>query len=71
MVCELSKRGRQGVAMGFDDGAVVVKMGREEPAVSMDNGRQADLGQAIPRSYLSVIKSTGEFCSEHIVERVN
>lgn len=23
--------------MGFDDGAVVVKMGREEPAVSMDN----------------------------------
>ena len=26
----------EGVAMGFDDGAVVVKMGREEPAVSMD-----------------------------------
>lgn len=22
--------------MGFDDGAVVVKLGREEPAVSMD-----------------------------------
>ena len=30
------QRGRQGVAIGFDDGAVVVKMGREEPAVSMD-----------------------------------
>ncbi|KAI9795959.1 MAG: hypothetical protein M1835_004853 [Candelina submexicana] len=35
--CVSYQRGRQGVAMGFDDGAVVVKMGREEPAVSMDS----------------------------------
>lgn len=35
--CVSYQRGRQGVAMGFDDGAVVVTMGREEPAVSMDN----------------------------------
>ena len=35
--CVSYQRGRQGIAMGFDDGAVVVKMGREEPAVSMDN----------------------------------
>lgn len=34
--CISYQRGRQGIAMGFDDGAVVVKMGREEPAVSMD-----------------------------------
>ncbi|KAG2413678.1 coatomer beta' subunit [Aspergillus terreus] len=34
--CIAYQRGRQGIAMGFDDGAVVVKMGREEPAVSMD-----------------------------------
>lgn len=34
--CVSSQKGRQGIAMGFDDGAVVVKMGREEPAVSMD-----------------------------------
>lgn len=34
--CISHQRGRQGVAIGFDDGAVVVKMGREEPAVSMD-----------------------------------
>ena len=34
--CISHQRGQQGVAMGFDDGAVVVKMGREEPAVSMD-----------------------------------
>lgn len=34
--CVGYQRGRQGVAIGFDDGAVVVKMGREEPAVSMD-----------------------------------
>jgi len=25
------------VAVGFDEGAVVIKMGREEPAVSMDS----------------------------------
>ncbi|KAL9105168.1 MAG: hypothetical protein Q9187_008786, partial [Circinaria calcarea] len=35
--CVSYQRGRQGIAVGFDDGAVVVKMGREEPAVSMDN----------------------------------
>ncbi|KAJ5176067.1 uncharacterized protein N7482_001944 [Penicillium canariense] len=34
--CVSYQQGRQGIAMGFDDGAVVVKMGREEPAVSMD-----------------------------------
>lgn len=36
--CVSYQRGRQGIAVGFDDGAVVVKMGREEPAVSMDAG---------------------------------
>ena len=35
--CVGYQRGRQGLAMGFDDGAVVVSMGREEPAVSMDS----------------------------------
>lgn len=35
--CVSYQRGKQGIAMGFDDGAVVVKMGREEPAVSMDS----------------------------------
>ncbi|KAF4555540.1 Coatomer subunit beta-like protein 2 [Elsinoe fawcettii] len=34
--CVSYQRGKQGIAVGFDDGAVVVKMGREEPAVSMD-----------------------------------
>ncbi|KAF2836124.1 COPI vesicle coat beta [Patellaria atrata CBS 101060] len=34
--CVSSQKGKQGIAVGFDDGAVVVKMGREEPAVSMD-----------------------------------
>ncbi|KAJ5438579.1 uncharacterized protein N7458_009577 [Penicillium daleae] len=34
--CVSYQQGRQGIAMGFDDGAVVVKMGREEPAASMD-----------------------------------
>ena len=35
--CVSYQKGKQGVAVGFDDGAVVVKLGREEPAVSMDN----------------------------------
>lgn len=34
--CIAYQRGRQEIAMGFDDGAVVIKMGREEPAASMD-----------------------------------
>lgn len=34
--CVAYQRGKQGVGIGFDDGAVVVKMGREEPAASMD-----------------------------------
>src|SRR6478609_10607124 len=34
--CVSYQKGKQGVAVGFDDGAVVFKLGREEPAVSMD-----------------------------------
>ncbi|KAL2760177.1 hypothetical protein ACRALDRAFT_1046563 [Sodiomyces alcalophilus JCM 7366] len=34
--CVAYQKGQQGVAVGFDDGLVVVKLGREEPAVSMD-----------------------------------
>jgi coatomer subunit beta' len=32
------QKSKNGVALGFDDGAVVISMGREEPAVSMDAG---------------------------------
>jgi coatomer subunit beta' len=31
------QRGKNALAIGFDEGCVVVKMGREEPAVSMDS----------------------------------
>ena len=34
--CVSAQKGQQGIAVGYDDGAVVVKLGREEPAVSMD-----------------------------------
>lgn len=34
--CVAYLRGKQNIAVGFDDGMVVVKMGRETPAVSMD-----------------------------------
>ncbi|CUS10635.1 unnamed protein product [Tuber aestivum] len=36
--CVSSQKGKNAIAMGFDEGCVVVKMGREEPAVSMDTG---------------------------------
>lgn len=31
------RKGSNNVAFGFDEGTVVIKLGREEPAVSMDN----------------------------------
>lgn len=34
--CVSYQKGKQGVGVGFDDGVVVIKMGREEPAISMD-----------------------------------
>jgi len=34
--CGSYQKGKQGIAVGYDDGAVVIKLGREEPAVSMD-----------------------------------
>ncbi|KAF8425927.1 coatomer WD associated region-domain-containing protein [Tirmania nivea] len=34
--CVAYQRGKNALAMGFDEGCVVVRMGREEPAVSMD-----------------------------------
>lgn len=35
--CVSYQRGKNALAIGFDEGCVVVKMGREEPAVSMDS----------------------------------
>lgn len=34
--CVSYQKGKQGIAVGYDEGSVVVKLGREEPAVSMD-----------------------------------
>jgi coatomer subunit beta' len=34
--CVAYQRGKQNIAVGFDEGMVVLKMGREEPAMSMD-----------------------------------
>jgi coatomer subunit beta' len=34
--CVSYQRGKQNIAIGFDEGMVVLKMGREEPAMSMD-----------------------------------
>ncbi|KAG8531706.1 uncharacterized protein KY384_003338 [Bacidia gigantensis] len=58
--CVSYQRGQQGIAVGFDDGAVVVKMGREEPAVSMDSSgkmiwaRQNEIVSAIIKSESSI-----------------
>ncbi|QIW99979.1 hypothetical protein AMS68_005497 [Peltaster fructicola] len=60
--CVSYQRGKQGIAMGFDDGAVVVKMGREEPAVSMDGSgkiiwaRHAEILSAVIRGGDSNLK---------------
>lgn len=35
--CVSYQKGKNGIGIGFDDGVVVIKMGREEPAMSMDN----------------------------------
>ncbi|BFZ57035.1 Coatomer subunit beta' [Savitreella phatthalungensis] len=35
--CCSAIRGRNELCMGFDEGSVVIKMGREQPAISMDN----------------------------------
>ncbi|KAG0165859.1 Coatomer subunit beta' [Apophysomyces sp. BC1034] len=35
--CMAYQKGGNNIALGFDDGSVVIKLGREEPAVSMDN----------------------------------
>ncbi|KAI9732592.1 MAG: hypothetical protein M1834_003928 [Cirrosporium novae-zelandiae] len=58
--CCSYQRGKQGIAMGFDDGAVVVKMGREEPAVSMDGSgkliyaRHSEVLSAVIRNDVTV-----------------
>ena len=60
--CVSYQRGKQGVAVGFDDGAVVVKMGREEPAVSMDSSgkiiwaRHSEILSAVIKSADASIK---------------
>lgn len=35
--CVSYQKGKQSIAVGYDEGSVVVKLGREEPAVSMDS----------------------------------
>jgi coatomer subunit beta' len=58
--CVSYQRGKQGVAVGFDEGAVVVKMGREEPAVSMDSSGKL-IWARHSEVVSSIIKGGGEF----------
>jgi hypothetical protein len=58
--CIAYQRGKNALAIGFDEGCVVVKMGREEPAVSMD--ASGKLVWARHNEVLSaVIKQSGEY----------
>ena len=34
--CAVCRRGSNLIALGYDEGSIVVQMGREEPAMSMD-----------------------------------
>src|SRR5437762_2276836 len=57
--CVGYQRGR-GIAMGFDDGAVVVSMGREEPAVSMDSGGKIVWARAGQNEVVSMVVKGGD-----------
>jgi coatomer subunit beta' len=58
--CVGYQRGRQGLAMGFDDGAVVVSMGREEPAVSMDSGGKIVWARTGQNEVVSMVVKGGD-----------
>src|SRR5437764_14751715 len=49
-----------GIAMGFDDGAVVVSMGREEPAVSMDSGGKIVWARTGQNEVVSMVVKGGD-----------
>jgi coatomer subunit beta' len=53
--CVSYQKGKQSVAAGFDDGAVVIQLGREEPAVSMDASGKLIWAKA-NEVYSSIIK---------------
>ena len=58
--CVGYQRGRQGIAMGFDDGAVVVSMGREEPAVSMDSSGKIVWARTGQNEVVSMVVKGGD-----------
>jgi coatomer subunit beta' len=57
--CVGYQRGK-GIAMGFDDGAVVVSMGREEPAVSMDSGGKIVWARTGQNEVVSMVVKGGD-----------
>jgi coatomer subunit beta' len=64
------QRGNNNVAFGYDEGAVVVKLGREEPAISMDGSgkiiwaRHSEIQTANVKA--SVGKYSCELCSRTV-----
>jgi len=54
------QKGKQGIAVGFDDGSVVIKLGREEPAVSMDGSGKV-IWARHNEIVSSVLKGAGKF----------
>lgn len=67
--CVSYQRGKQGVAVGFDEGAVVVKMGREEPAVSMDSSGKL-IWARHSEVVSSIIKGGGELVTQTRISAV-
>lgn len=64
--CVSYQKGKQGVAVGFDDGAVVVKLGREEPAVSMDSSGKL-IWARHNEVVSSIIKGGGKNSEQYVV----
>ena len=64
--CVTALKGSNSVAVGYDEGTILVKMGRDEPAVTMDlNGkliwaRHSELQQGKNTDF---IKNFTQFCS--------
>ncbi len=55
--CTSCRRGTHLIALGYDEGCVVVQMGREEPAMSMDGS--GEFGSSDVRFFLRLFVLTG------------
>jgi hypothetical protein len=61
--CITAQRGSNTVAIGYDEGSVTIKLGREEPAVSMDS-----TGKVLWAKHTDVQQANLRTIDEHMLE---